>query len=63
MFFKAQYYQVPICVNIKYGHKSKISMFCKKIIYLKNDEIASLHSFSNFSCMFLNPNNFFQYEF
>ena len=39
---------------------SKILVLLLKTKFLKN---LKKKSFSNFSCMFLNPNNFFQFEF
>ena len=40
------------------------SSFCHLLLlYTFQEEISFNYVFSNFSCRFLNPNNFFQFEF
>ena len=39
-----------------------LSLNSKRIFHLKSRHLAKIE-FSNFSCMFLNPNSFFQFEF
>ena len=45
--------------------KTKSLMFFELIFFMSSSQVTWLVKslFSNFSCMFLNPNNFFQFEF
>ena len=54
------------CQDLKGGGDTKFDIFWPKINILKENywlSKTSKNMFSKFSCMFLNPNNFFQFEF
>ena len=55
--------------NYNYGFKNNkcIKVYSRKVSYISGNFISDVLEvkiyFSKFSCMFLNPNNFFQFEF